>query len=99
MHYLRLDTHTAGTVASLEMGALVLGSVLVPVLTRKHAWRTIVLGALSLMVIGDLATFGYTGMLKLGLARATAGVGEGILIATGYALLASMPKPGRWPRC
>ena len=96
VHYLGLDTRTAGTVASLEMGALVLGSVLVPILTQKHAWRTIVLGALSLMVIGDLATFGYTGVVKLGLARAIAGVGEGILIATGYALLASMPKPGRW---
>lgn len=91
----RIAESQVGNLVTIEMLAIVLGSLLGIGLLRKMGARTVTgLAGLVLMAV-NLAMIGQSGMLALSAMRAMAGLVEGVLVATALVAISRVTRVER----
>lgn len=83
-----LSPPAAGYALSAEMSAIAASTIAVALYVRRLPWRRVLALALSLMVLGNLASIAAVGHLELLLAaRVATGLGAGLVVPLGFATL------------
>lgn len=86
----QLSAVEAGYLSSFELAGTALASVLVSVLIARVSRRNLAFSGLTVAIIANLLTTAVTEYNYLLAARLMAGIGSGVVYATGIAFLASM---------
>lgn len=85
----------AGMIASLNMGGILVGSLICPLLTARLSWPGTVRAALFVMIAGNLLTmlggpYGYVAATRI-----FSGLGEGVIAGICYAAMGRAIRPER----
>lgn len=85
----------AGTIAALNMGGILVGSLLCPLITARFGWGPVVRASLAVMILGNLLTmlgdqYGYVAATRL-----LSGLGEGVVGGICYAAMGRSARPER----
>ncbi|MBO9694603.1 MAG: MFS transporter [Sphingopyxis sp.] len=85
----------AGTIAALNMGGILIGSLLCPLITARFGWGGVVRAALAVMIAGNLLTMldGHYGYVAA--TRFLSGLGEGVVGGICYAAMGRSARPER----
>lgn len=85
----------AGMIASLNMGGILVGSLLCPLITARFSWTVTARAALAVMIAGNLLTMldGHYGYVAA--TRVFSGLGEGVVGGICYAAMARAVRPER----
>jgi predicted MFS family arabinose efflux permease len=90
-----LGTEQAGYVISINMGAILAGSLSCILLAQRFGWSTLIWAGLAIMVLGNGLTMITTALPALIATRLISGWGEGVVGACCYALMGRARLPGR----
>jgi predicted MFS family arabinose efflux permease len=85
----------AGMIASVNMGGILLGSLICPRVTRQLSWAAIIHIGLAVMIVGNLLTMIGTDFYYVGGMRFMSGVGEGLVGGICYGAMARAIFPER----
>lgn len=85
----------AGMIASLNMGGILIGSLLCPALSARFSWKSAAQSGLAVMIAGNLLTmldghYGYVAAM-----RVLSGLGEGVVGGICYAVMGRAAQPAR----
>lgn len=85
----------AGTIAALNMGGILIGSLLCPLITARFGWAAVIRAALAVMIAGNLLTMldGHYGYVAA--TRFLSGLGEGVVGGICYAAMGRSARPER----
>lgn len=85
----------AGTIAALNMGGILVGSLLCPLITARFGWAVVIRAALAVMIAGNLLTMldGHYGYVAA--TRFLSGLGEGVVGGICYAAMGRSARPER----
>jgi predicted MFS family arabinose efflux permease len=85
----------AGMIASLNMGGILVGSLLCPFITARFSWTVTARAALIVMIAGNLLTMldGHYGYVAA--TRVLSGLGEGVVGGICYAAMGRAVRPER----
>lgn len=85
----------AGMIASFNMGGILVGSLLCPLITARFSWTVTVRAALAVMIAGNLLTMldGHYGYVAA--TRIVSGLGEGVVGGICYAAMGRAARPER----
>lgn len=85
----------AGTIAALNMGGILMGSLLCPLITARFGWAAVIRAALAVMIVGNVLTMldGHYGYVAA--TRFLSGLGEGVVGGICYAAMGRSARPER----
>ena len=86
-------TAGAGVIASLNMGGILVGSLLCPFLTARFSWSAAARGGLAVMIAGNLLTMLDGQYAYVAATRIVSGLGEGVIGGICYAAMARAVRP------
>lgn len=86
----------AGLISSVEMGGLALGNIAFLLLTRRLGLRSLAVGSLLVIAIGNGATVLARDFDAILLVRCLSGIGGGTAFALATAALSGATNPDRW---
>jgi predicted MFS family arabinose efflux permease len=92
---LGLDARQIGWLASVELGGMLIASLLASRLVRSGRYRQIAIGGMALAVVANLASLATTGFGALVGVRLLAGIGSGLCYSTAIAALCLTKQPAR----
>ena len=93
--YSGLTQQQAGQIAATHMAGATFGTFFVTVVVSKVNLNKLVSLALGLVIAAELALIGFDSMITLGTARFFAGLGDGLLMATAFAVIGGMQQADR----
>lgn len=85
----------AGLVASFNMGGILAGCLLSPIVAARLSWKVAVRIALAVMIGGNLLTLLNGPFAYVAVTRAFSGVGEGVVAGICYAAMGRAARPER----
>lgn len=85
----------AGLVASFNMGGILIGSLLSPIVAARWPWIGTVRVALAVMVAGNLLTMLNGPFAYIAATRMFSGLGEGVVAGICYAAMGRAARPER----
>jgi predicted MFS family arabinose efflux permease len=90
-----LDARQIGWLASVELGGMLVASLLTSRLVRSGRYRRIAVAGMALAVTTNLVSTTVTAFATLGALRFAAGVGSGLCYSTAIAALSLSREPAR----
>ncbi len=95
VEYAGFSDKQAGYIASAEMFGIALATVGMSFLVKKVSWRRLCYCALMVVILGNTASAFNTGFDTFSLLRFIVGLGSGVLISLGYAIVGLTNNPDR----
>lgn len=93
--YADYSAEQSGYVASAEMWGIAVTALLLTFFIGRFSWRTMLLGAIVLVVAGNLGSLLAANWVQFAVWRFGVGVGSGALISLGFTILGLTRNPDR----
>ncbi len=85
----------AGYVASLEMYGIAATTIAMSFISHRVNWRHVTLGALGIIIAGNLASMFITSLAPFMVIRFVVGLGCGFMVSLGFAIVGLTARPER----
>lgn len=90
------DEAALGMIASAEMAGIAAATVFAAAICARVGYRRLAIAAIVLTALANLASIAIVDAGPFAALRVGAGLGSGLLISLGYALVGGAPNPDRW---
>ncbi len=90
-----LDSQQTGFLASADLGGCALGCVIALSIIKKHKWRSILIFAIIITLLGNFFSILSSNYIQILCSRSLAGIGNGFIVSLVFSALSASANPDR----